>query len=82
MARLILADVSRAYAQALRETPDVCRDSPLLCLLDPRAGRMSYRQWLDRPRYNCFDERIPRAVIVRANLRRLGPIRLDPARLP
>lgn len=44
--------------------------------------RVTYRQYLDRARVNVYGETIPRIAIVRDNIERLGPTRLDPNRLP
>lgn len=45
-------------------------------------GRQTYREHLHRPIINAYGEEVPRIAIVRENLRRLGKIRLNPARIP
>lgn len=70
--------VAAAWEDALRELPDPWRTS----FLNPLFGlpRLSYREALDQRQYNIYGEVIPRRVIVRRNLRRLGNIRLNPER--
>lgn len=63
-----------AYAEALRIMP-----FDVLDFLYPYRG--SYRQRLDRVRTNWAGQPISRRDVVRHNLFRLGPTRLDPLRL-
>jgi hypothetical protein len=60
--------------QVARETPsDLWEDSVLYAVLN--GERRTYRERLDRPRRNVFNEVIPRIVIVRNNIRRLGKVK-------
>lgn len=79
MADNIAQLICDAWEQAERESPDPLRIPWFEDLLFGR--RRSYRDRLDAQPVNCYGESIPRIVTVRWNLRRLGPIRLDPARL-
>ena len=65
-----------AWETALRESPDPFETT----VFDEMFGfpRRTYRELLDRPLHNCYKELIPRIVIVRGNLRRLG----KPPRIP
>lgn len=69
---MTLEKVFEILDQVYRETPsDLHEDSMLFTLLG--GGRLrSYRENLDRPRHNHFGDVIPRIVIVRNNIRRLG----------
>lgn len=55
-------------------------ESPLAELFGISRG--TYRAWLHRKIINAYGQEVPRIAIVRENLRRLGNIRLNPARIP
>lgn len=65
-------EVFDVWTQVARETPsDLWEDSILYQILGV-GRRPSYREDLDRPRLNMFGDVIPRIVLVRNNIRRLG----------
>ena len=72
-------DIADIWSRTIRETP--WHESTFLnhFLGLPRP---SYRETLDRPAVNWHGDVIPRRVILERNARLLGPIRLDPKRLP
>lgn len=72
--------VASAWDAALRESPDPFDGRECAELLG-FLPTPTYRERLDRQPVNCFREAIPRIVIVRNNLRRLGKSRRPP-RLP
>lgn len=65
--------VAAAWEEILVTTPDPFRTSLF--------NTWSYREQIDAPGINFAGHVIPRIWRVRHNLRRLGNIRLDPARL-
>jgi hypothetical protein len=71
----LAALVAETFEAMLRETPDVFDASDVF-------EQRTYRERLDRQWRNGYGELIPRIVTVRRNLRRLGTVRLNPARLP
>ncbi len=71
--------VADAWQHCMDTSPDPFRNHAFDHFLGLPAH--SYRWLLDEPKVNMRGERIPRIEIVRSNLLRLGPTRLDPARL-
>lgn len=74
----IVADM---WDEMLRENENPLTDSQGLMNALLGFPPMLWRDYLVRVQYNHYGNPIPRIVIVRRNLRRLGNIRLDPSRL-
>jgi len=78
--RSLATMVAAAWETCLRESPDPFSESDWIFF--PPQQRPSYRERLDRLRKNVYGEVITRRTVVRRNLQLLGPVRLNPARLP
>jgi hypothetical protein len=71
--------VASSYEWVLQRAP---YESSVALLELLEGTRLSYRDRLDRPRYNFRGDRLTRRNMVEWNLKGLGSVRMNPARLP